>query len=154
MTHTTIDNLLKQIQKLLYGVNYEVTLGIEILEGCASIEDINKAIKKKFSTTNIESINVVAVTEQDFLNDINEKLDYRGDGFGSYLTLSAEKATTLQLKQKDLRALISGYITKDTILYSYPFLECIPGYSVYWEYSFVLLNTSGSSLFIYGSASD
>jgi len=154
MTREKIDRLINQIQKLMYGLNYEVTLGIEILEDCVSFEDINYVIKMKFPKTTIESITFIPVTEQDFWDDINEKFDYRGDGIGSYLKLTTEKETALKLKQNDLRKFISKYIIKDTNIYSYPFLEGIPGYPVYWEYSFVLLNPSGNSLFIYGSSSD
>lgn len=154
MTDEKIDRLINEIQKLMYGVNFEITLGVEVLENCLSLEDINHAIKTTFPNANIESITPVPVTEQEFWDDINDKFDYRGDGIGNYLKLSTEKETTLKLKQNDLRQFISKYIIKDTKIYSYPFLEGIPGYPVYWEYSFVLLNTSGNSLFTYGSSSD
>ena len=85
---------------------------------------------------------------------MNEKFDYRGDGIGSYLKLSTQKETELKLKQNELRQFISEYIIKDTKIYSYPFLEGIPGYPVFWDYSFVLLNISSRSVFLYGSSSD
>jgi hypothetical protein len=154
MTREEIDRLINQIQKLMYGVNFEVTLGIEIFENCISLADVNHAIKITFPNANVESITPIPVTQQEFWDDINEKFDYRGDGIGNYLKLSIEKETALKLKQNDLRKFISEYRIKDTKIYSYPFLEGIPGYPVYWEYSFVLLNINSKSIFLYGSSSD
>lgn len=154
MTRDKIDRLIDQIQKLMYGMNYEVTLGIEILENCVSLEEVNHAIKTIFPNANIKSITPVPVTEQEFWDDINEKFGYRGDGIGNYLKLSTEKETALKHKLNDLRKFISEHIIKDTKIYSYPFLEGIPGYPVYWEYSFVFLNITGKSIFLYGSSSD
>lgn len=154
MTHEKIDKLLNQIQKLMYGVNYEVTLGIEVFENCFSLGDANHAIRVTFPNANIESITPIRLTDQEFWDDINEKLDYRGDGIGNFLKLSTQKETELKLKQNEFRQFISEYIIKDTKIYSYPFLEGVPGYPVYWDYTFLLLNTTGHCLFLYGSSSD
>ena len=154
MTPEHIKTLLDQTRKLMYGVNYEVTLGLEIFQQCYTVPDINAAINERFHQANPASTTTSAISEADFWNDLNEKLDHRGHGNGSYLSLTPERESQLRSKQDEIRKFLAGYIKPDTLIYSYPFLEGIPGYPVFWEYCFVILNTEGQSILFYGSASD
>lgn len=154
MTPKNLKMLLNQTCKRMYGFNYAVTLGIELFERCFSLKDISSAIKETFTNSNPGAITPVLVSENDFWSDINENFDFRGDNTGTYLKLNAKQEAALKSKQSEIKKFISGYIQKDSQIYSYPFFEGIPGYPVYWRHCFVILNNDGKSLFFYGSSSD
>jgi hypothetical protein len=154
MTPENIKTLLRQTPKLMYGLNYEVTLGIEIFDSCFSLSDVNNAIKRTFSNSNLEEIEPVAVSVEDFWKDINDKFDYRGNDNGSYLKLNEQQERELKRKQNEIKHFVAQYIVNSTKVYSYPFLEGIPGYPVFWEFAFALLNVDGNCVFFFGSSSD
>jgi hypothetical protein len=154
MTSENIKALLYQTEKQMYGFNYEVTLGIEVFENCYSLQDVNNAIKTTFPSSNPEAITPVRISTEDFWDDVNDKFNYRGHNFGVSLELDEKQERELKEKQNQIGSFVSQYIKEGTEIYSYPFLEGIPGYPVFWEYTFVVLNTEGACVFFYGSSSD
>lgn len=154
MTPENIKKLLYQTQQLMCGFNYEVTLGIEVFDNCITLHDAANSIKMTFPATNIESITSVLVSIEGFWDEINEKLDYRGDNIGMWLKLNERQEKILKTKQNDIKAFISQYLQTESLIYSYPYLEGIPGCPVFWEFAFVIMDGFGSCVLFYGSASD
>jgi hypothetical protein len=138
----------------MYGFNYEVTLGIEIFDNCITQQDINTAIKKVFPNSNPESITPIIVTVEDFWKEVNDTFDYRGDNYGVSLTLDDKQETELGAMQGEIINFINNYLGEEPTIYSLPFLEGVPGYPVFWEYRYAILDRSGTCLFFYGSSSD
>ncbi len=138
----------------MYGFNYEVTLGIEIFDNCITLQDINTAIKKTFANSNPEEITPILVSVEDFWKQVNDTFDFRGDNNGVSLTLDDKQEKELRAKQGEIITYITNYLGAETKIYSFPFLEGVPGYPVFWEYRYAILNRLGTSLFFYGSSSD
>jgi len=149
-----IKTLLYRIEKLMYGYNYEVTLGIEIFEGCSNISLVNKSIKRLFPDSNPEQIEPTIVLESSFWQVINETFDYRGESPGVALILNKQQELTLLDKQHEYKTYLSQFINQQTRIYDYKFLEGIPGYPVFWDYAFVIVTDDEKCILIYGSSSD
>src|SRR4051812_45963008 len=70
MTPKNIKTLLLQTQGLMYGGNYEVTLGIEIFDNCFSLLDVNNAIKNTFPNSNPEEVEPVLISVEELWKDV------------------------------------------------------------------------------------
>ncbi|HYH15366.1 MAG TPA: hypothetical protein VD794_09100 [Flavisolibacter sp.] len=154
MTPENIKTLLHQTQKLMYGLNYEVTLGLEVFDNCTTLDEAAIAIKNSFPSSNINTITPVLVSIEDFWAELTEMFDYRGDDIGVSLKLNERQEIELKAKQNDIKAFVSQYLQKVALIYSYSFLEGISGYPVFWEFAYVIIDGNGSCVFFYGSASD
>ena len=45
--HNSIINIIEQLEKLMYGHNYQVTFGIDVFDNCPSLNDFKINLKKK-----------------------------------------------------------------------------------------------------------
>jgi hypothetical protein len=93
------------------------------------------------------------MTISDLCEEIDFRLSYRSDNSAG-VRLTEDKQKQFELLQKKYKEYIAQHIDHMTQIYSYPDETGIPGYLVFWNYRFILLSKKGSSLFIYGSASD
>ena len=84
-------DILKRLEKLLYGYNYECHFQFELI---VESTDVTAARDKINSTYNLELYKghaIAPISYNDFKADINEKLSYRGDkGAGLDLSKSQE----------------------------------------------------------------
>lgn len=138
----------------MYGINYEVTLGIEMFKYCFSLLEVNSAIKSTFPNSSPEEVMPIDLSVEDFWQEVDQSFDYRSDDIGVSLNLSDKQERILKSKQQEIKEFIKQYIKAVMQLYSYPYLEGIPGYPVFWDYTFVLLDCDGDCLLFYGSSSD
>ena len=137
----------------MYGYNYQTTFGINTFQECSSIKEAMLQLKKTYPSSNAESISPVLFELEDFWDEINYGLSYRGDRHAG-LPLNEKKEMQLEKVQLEYKNLISQFIHHNTKIYSYPDEKGIPGYEVYWGYRFLLLSSNGTCAFIYASASD
>ncbi len=146
-------DILNQLERLMYGYNYQVTFGIEIFENCINLDQLKVSLKKRFPDSRPEIANLIRVDYTEFWNQVNFGLNYRGDSSAG-LTLTEKKQEKLGKIQTAYTDLLGQFISENTIIYSYPDEEGIPGYPVYWDYRFVIQTDKGKFLFVYGSSSD
>lgn len=142
-----------RLTHLMYGYNYQITLGIEAFDDCSTFELFFQKLKLLFPDTQPGKAELILLHEDDLNEEINFGFAYRGDEH-SGLELNDSQEKELLVLQQKYRELISRCITPGTMIYSYTSEEGIPGYPVYWGYTFILLNKEGTSLLVYGSASD
>lgn len=148
-----IKDCTERLRHLMYGYNYEVTLGIEIFDDCPAIDFFLLKLKLLFPDTKPGKTELILLEQEDFDEEINFGFAYRGDEHSGLELIDSQEKELLVLQQK-YRELVGRYITAGTMIYSYTSEEGIPGYAVYWGYTFILLNKEGASLLVYGSASD
>lgn len=87
------------------------------------------------------------------LEDIMDKLDFRGDNMAG-LALTEEKENTLKVLQQQYLDHIRHFINDKTKSFCYADPEGIPGYPVFWEYRYVVFTDDNKIILIYGAASD
>ena len=143
MTPENIKVLLYQTQNLMYGFNYEVTLGIEVFENCHSLQEVNNAIKTTFPKSKPEEITPVQISVEGLWEDVDDVFNYRGDDFGVSLKLDEKQEKELKEKLTQIKSFVAKLIKEDTEIYNYHYLDGIPGYPVFWEFSYVILNPNG-----------
>ena len=152
-TNESMRDILDQLEHIMYGYNYQVTFGIDIFENCTNLDEFKINLKKRFPESRPEIANFILYNVEDFWDEINLGLNYRGDSAAG-LTLDEkanEKLEKLQLSYKDF---LRQFINENTKIFSYPDEEGIPGYPVYWDYRFVVQTDNDKCIFIYGSSSD
>ena len=149
---SNIRELLKSIEDLMYGHNYEVCLGVDTFEG-DTITDFEKQIKIKYPETHPELYPLKPTDRLEFWEDMRGKHNYRGDS-GAGLVLTTTNELKLESKLQEYYTFIEQFIDKQTSFYYYNDPDGIPGYPVFWEYRFVLFTDKSKIIFIYGSSSD
>lgn len=142
---------LNSLQKIMRGLNYQTTFGIEIFEDCKDFANFIIRLKNKYPESKPEPITISSINESTFWTEINYAFDYRGDHTAG-LKLNESKTKTLQAAQDEYKRFIKFHLDKHTKLYSYNG-EGIPGYPVYWEY-YLIIECQDKFIFIYGSSSD
>jgi len=145
------DEIVQQIEHLMYGHNYQVTFGLDILEHCQSIEEAKAQVQQKYPAANME--NIQQIDEQDIWKNVEYAFSYRGDA-GAGLELLPEEEKQIEILQKRYTAFLKQFLMKTTSLYWIVDACGIPGYPVFWEYRYLCVNNTGKSLFVYASASD
>lgn len=144
---------LYQLGKLMYGFNFEAVFGIELFTNCYSYNELKSTFKNSFPDSRIEDVQLVGFDQPSFWEELNYCLSYRGDkSSGSFLPDTNEKE--INGKQQIFTEYLHKFITNDSKIYSYPDIEGIPGYPVFWDFRFLIFNKSGECLFVYGSLSD
>jgi len=144
-----VDNLKHQMS----GHNYQVTFGVDIFDNCITTDDFKRKLKQTYPNSRPESIDLIQFDKTDFWEEIDYGMTYCGDNTAG-LKLSSKKEEQLLTEQSNFKVFIDRFISNKTEIYSYPDEEGIPGYAVYWEFAFIVINMDRPSLFIYGSASD
>jgi hypothetical protein len=147
-----IDDIVKQIERLMYGYNFEVCIGINIFNG-QTTADFEKAVKEKYPDTNPALYPLTTLDKDEFLIDIIGKLDFRGDKHAG-LILTEQKDIKLKALQQKYLDYIRQFINERTKYFYYSDPDGIPGYPVYWEYRYVLFADNDKIVLVYGSSSD
>jgi hypothetical protein len=153
MTFEDLKTTLYRLEKVMYGYNYEVSYGMDIFENCATVEEFKMNLKKTYPGSKPNEISLIPITVNDFWEEINFGLSYRGDTWAG-LRLDEKGQGTFEKLEKDYKDFICEHIDNTTQFYSYPDTSGIPGYPVFWDYRFVLESSKRKFLFIYASASD
>ncbi len=149
---SNINDTIKQIEHLMYGYNFEVCIGIDIFNGKTNI-DFEKAVKEKYPNTNPQLYPLSSLNKDELLDDIIEKLNFRGDTAAG-LTLTEEKEIKLKALQQKYLDFIGQFINEQTKYFYYSDPDGIPGYPVFWDYRYVLFADNDKIVLVYGSSSD
>ncbi len=136
----------------MYGHNFQVCLGIDIFNGEAT-NDFVQAVKKKYPKTNPDQYSLLSLNKDELFDDIIDKLSFRGDK-GAGLTLTQKKELKLKTLQQAYIDYIRQFINGQTTYFAYPYLDGLPGYSVFWDYCYVLFTDNHKIVFVYDSSSD
>ncbi|PZR23715.1 MAG: hypothetical protein DI535_23465 [Citrobacter freundii] len=129
------------------GYNYEITLGFEEYSRCVTKEDFLIRLKESYPEFTMGQSCFLPSTDKEFWEKIDSTLLYEGDLKQS----SMDKIKPLVLKFKQA---VSSAIPPSSEFYHSDLPEGIPGYPVWWEFSFMIDTKAGSYILIYGSASD
>lgn len=148
-----INIVLKRLQKLLYGYNYEVEIEVRLLENCATIDEFPAALKAIFPDARPESNALVPMTPDDFWAGIEFALNYRGDDVAG-VVVAGKKIEQFTVLKQTLFDLLRERINAESKIFSYPDLMGIPGYPVWWDFRFVIFSNNADAIFIFGAASD
>ena len=153
MTLEDLQTTLYRLEKVMYGYNYEVTYGVDLFENCSTEEEFKARLKQSYPQSKPEGVPLIPLTADDFWEEINFGLIYRGDrSAGLQLDENGQKIfDELQRQYKDF---IYQHIDHEAKLYSYPDDTGIPGYPVFWDYRLVIQSPFNRYLFIYASSSD
>jgi len=145
--------LLKDIEKLLRGCNYHVTLCFAELSGCSDLAGAKSRIREIFPGSRPEELRINPVEEDSMWEDIDAGFNFRGDET-SGLALDETGVALLAEMTGKYKTFIKKYLNNGAKFFFYP-RDCgIPGYPVFWNYSFIILNADGRSVFLHGAASD
>jgi hypothetical protein len=148
-----VKTYLNKLEEFMYGHNYEIVLGIEVFDNCASYVAFAERLKILFPDATPEDHNPVSCDLENVVVAISAGLDYCGDtGAGPALN------ETLIEEVKEYKANYLGFIHNFaagvSTAFSYPDETGIPGYPVWWDYRFIIINDKKECLFTYGAASD
>ncbi len=131
-----IEDTISRLENLMYGYNYQVTFGLEILENCSNLDDFKNELKRLYKDSRPEKIQPIRITESDFWEGIDYALNYRGDS-NAGLSLSENQEGDLEKEKAKYKAFIQQCIDKETEIFSYPDEEGIPAYAVFWDFEVV-----------------
>jgi hypothetical protein len=148
-----LNNVLHKLQQVLYGYNYEVTFGVEIFNNCETLEEFKLLLKNKFPDSRPDSVEIVPVTNDEFWEEIEYALEYRGDSSAGVQLDHSDQRQFLLLKNHYVNYLRT-HVEPNSKVFLYPDEWGIPGYPVFWDFRFVILSKGAVAIFVYGSASD
>ncbi len=137
----------QRIEKLLYGINYEVWFNLYGPGDCdLSLED---ALQKMISR-DCKVSGVVASSPKEARNEIIEMILYEG-GTGS-------GPIELESKKPEIRSLMESVLTKINfdsaeMITEFGFYEGHPSYPVFWDFAFDI-HSQGNRWILVGSSSD
>ncbi len=149
-----VELLLKQLEGLMQGHNYQVTLKAHVFDSCSSIQDVFYAIKERYKDSDPKEGRLKKCGVKDFWKEIEYGFTYRGDeGSGMKINVSQERELS-SLVDKFVEKL-REFITNESKIYYYKDEQGLPGYPVFWGYSFIIFNSSEKkSILLIGSSSD
>ncbi|MCG2612784.1 hypothetical protein LZZ85_00775 [Terrimonas sp. NA20] len=144
-----IQQKLKELQRTVnsFGYNYEITLGFDEFLHCTMGEGVFTKLKGTYPAIDIPQLHFLPVTEMEFWKTIDETLRAEGD-------LKPRGLEKIRLLVSDLTQTMGALIPPASKFYYSDLPNGIPGYPVWWDFSFVIETTSGVCFFMYGSASD
>jgi hypothetical protein len=149
----SIKSMLYRLEGLMYGYNFEVKFGIEIFANCGSIDEFKTKLKETFPESRPDEATLHEVDRNAFWQDINQCLAYRGDKSGGYY-LGDENQMQIEIEQKNYTDFLKDFLSDSSKIFGYSDERGIPGYSVWWDYRYLILGEENKCIFIYGSASD
>jgi hypothetical protein len=144
-----IQEKLRELQRTVnsFGYNYEITLGFDEFLPCTTWEEFFTKLKDNYPAVDIQKLHFLPATEMEFWKTIDETLLAEGD----LKPAGLEKVRSLVF---ELKQALSALIPPASKFYYSNLPEGLPGYPVWWDFSFVIETTSDVWFFVYGSASD
>jgi hypothetical protein len=148
-----IGETLRRLEELMYGYNYDVAFGVDIFDNCPTIDEFKKQLYEKYDNLKPENFQPVFFDEAEFWEELNFGLTYRGDE-GAGLKLTLEKEEKLLSEQETFKTFIKQFISTKTKIHSFPEELGVAFVSIFWGFTFLLLNEDRPSVLINASASD
>ncbi|WP_216680671.1 hypothetical protein [Hymenobacter siberiensis] len=144
---------LKNLERIMYGHNYEVHFGVEFIDNCETLNEVCNKLCIKYADTRFCEIQPESINETFLWESIRYGFAYRGDNAAG-LVLNDETEKKLLAESKKYESFLRQYLTNTTEILRYAEDSGVPYMFVFWGYSFVLFNPNRESLFIYGLSSD
>lgn len=149
-SHNELDTRVIQLSNLMYGHNYQVSMGMEELQA-ADLETCRTQLLGLFPAFAPGEKEIMPIDSNDWLMKAWGCFEYRGDS-GAGLELSFKDEKRLRVLQAEFLSDLKE-ATAGTHVYFCESQEGLPTYPVFWD--FCLLFIGGSkSWFVYGAASD
>jgi hypothetical protein len=145
-----VDELTAELERVMQGLNYAPTLGLLRLPAGLSLEAAQAAVIATYPRATFP--NPILSDVDTLWDEIDYGFHYRGDA-GSGLTLSLAEETRLQDLQERYRNFVRSSIGPGSIVYTGGFAG-LPGYPVFWDFRYIVLNEDRDGLLLFGSASD
>ncbi|MFD6393162.1 hypothetical protein [Nocardia sp. NPDC060259] len=145
-----VDELTAELEQLMYGLNYSPTFGLLRLPAGLSLEAAEAAVVLTYPHARFDK--PILSDAETLWDEVDYGFRYRGD-YGSGLTLSVDEETRLQAVQERYRDLARGFIGPGSVIYTGGFAG-LPGYPVFWDFRYIVLNYDRHGLLLVGSASD
>ena len=144
---------LNRLERKMYGHNYEVHYGVEIIDDCETVNEVCNKLCIKYADARFREVQPKLSNETSLWESINYGFAYRGDDAAG-LELTGEKEKHLIIEKENYESFIRQYLTNTTQIFNYPEELGVPYVFVFWGYSFILFNPNEKFLFIYGISSD
>ena len=144
---------MNNLERLMYGHNYEVYFGIEAFESNEDLDDFFRKIKVEYASHGLDYPRTILSNVEEFWDKINYGFQYRGDDAAG-LKLTTKQEEELKIEQEKYNNLLLQLMSNKTTFYVFNDDKYIPHWHLFWGYSFVLINDDLPSFFIYGGSSD
>jgi len=112
-------DILRQLERSMYGVNYEVKFGIDYLGNCEDMEGFKTALRKVYPNSHPEKTSPISISLDDLWSEINYGFDYRGNNAAGLL-LNKKQERAIKKIQNSYKELVGTFVTKNASIYSYP----------------------------------
>ncbi|AHB41050.1 hypothetical protein P148_SR1C00001G0243 [candidate division SR1 bacterium RAAC1_SR1_1] len=176
-----LKKILLELEKLMYGYNYEINLGFVKLPECSTIALCKDKLETIFVAQNphkvwsntegkydLEEENKEIIPAsigefwKKFDNGFNDRGEFKQGERPSVneteerdgLLLSEENEKKLYQLVDQYKTIVSSFISPASEVYHYLGYNTIPGYETRRGYRMIIVNKDRDSIFIYGSGSD
>lgn len=149
-----MNEIIKKIETLTYGHNYQTTFGFDDLGYCSDLKQLQEQFKKIYPDSTPNYYEFIKLDFKIIKEEIDFGFNYRGDS-GSGLKLSNDKEKELNILVNQYKNYIFDFIKSYSEIYYYPNCKGLKGYPIFWGYQFIIFNKMcEKSYFIYGYGSD
>ncbi|MFQ6395635.1 hypothetical protein ACLMAJ_19495 [Nocardia sp. KC 131] len=145
-----VDELTAELERVMHGLNYAPSFGLLRLPAGLSLGAAQAAVIATYPQATFP--NPILSDVDTLWDEIDYGFHYRGDT-GSGLTLSLAEETRLQDLQERYRNFARSSIGPGSVIYTGGFAG-LPGYPVFWDFRYIVLNEDRNGLLLFGSASD
>lgn len=130
---------LKKIEKILYGLNYAVTLSVSAARLPTAELPVNELMRALYPESIPYDATIMPVSSEELVAEITECLAYEGDmGAGPQLTARRRAILLETMLPEYLRQLNVLAPLEASSLYSYSSDVGIPGYCVFWFFAYLI----------------
>jgi hypothetical protein len=151
-----VSKRLRQLEQLLSGLNYEVTLEVKALELPGAELHLSEVMRKCYPRSEPQAAKVTGVSAGELKTEVDACLTYEGDEHaGPRFTPARRTKLEQELLPAFWRELAELIAYEEAELHSYGNETGLPGYPVFWFFAFALHDRSQRRcVVITGSSSD
>jgi len=148
---TSIKEILKRLEKLLLGFNYECHFQFELIIECTDITLARKKINSTYKLLNQNTEELQLISYQDFKFEVNDCLSYRGER-GSGVELLQKQEEQFHQEISALWNLIEQQFSPAaTDIFIHPEIHVW----IYWGFYFLIASKDQNKIYLFeGLASD
>ena len=148
---SSVKDILKRLEKLLYGYNYECHFQFELLVKTTDLMSARQKLNSAYNLTWQKDQAITPISYDEFKEDVNEKLSYRGDKDAG-LNLSDNQEAIFKQEISKLWTLIEQKFTRDrTDIFSHPEIYTW----VFWGFCFLIVSKENNEIYLFeGLSSD
>jgi hypothetical protein len=152
----TFRSTLRQIEKLLYGINYAVTLSVSAAKLPTSDLPVNEMMSVLYPESTPHSATILPVRSEELVTDVTECLTYNGDASsGPQFTAKRFEQLSKILIPSFWQQLSDLAPLESSTIFSYSSDAGLPGYNVFWFFAYLVHHSDPSRcIVITGMSSD